>query len=256
MIAPPLARDVMTLAPGPDVLRGNQLLEAGLWLHLGGQEQEARSLFQRALSTDPSNRRAREWLERSEAPRPRVPSVWAVTELLDGPDAMPTQLEVSVVLLDEAEVASAGAASGGMLTEEMVVLDDAEAFPRRSLATLLVGVEEMLALGDASSALELLEKAEQAAPGDARVEMARERCARAHQAVLEARLGDLKRVPTLKLRMAELMKLSLDARTGFLLSRIDGRLSYEALFSVSGMSRLDTLRVLARLLDQDIIALR
>jgi hypothetical protein len=52
------------------------------------------------------------------------------------------------------------------------------------------------------------------------------------------------------------MKLSLDPRAGFLLSRIDGSLSFEALFSVSGMSRLDTLRVLAQLLDQDIIAIR
>jgi hypothetical protein len=32
-------------------------------------------------------------------------------------------------------------------------------------------------------------------------------------------------------------------------------LSYEALFSVSGMSRLETLRVLVRLLEQDIITL-
>ena len=54
--------------------------------------------------------------------------------------------------------------------------------------------------------------------------------------------------------MADLMKLSLDARTGFLLSRIDGRLSFEALFAVSGMSRMDTTRVLVQLLDQDIIA--
>jgi hypothetical protein len=128
--------------------------------------------------------------------------------------------------------------------------------PLQELPTLLQGVEELLALGDVSSAMELLRKAEQVAPGDARLAAARERCAREQQAALEAQLGDLKRVPMLKLRMADLMKLSLDARTGFLLSRIDGRLSFEALFSVSGMSRLDTLRVLARLLDQDIIAVR
>jgi len=52
------------------------------------------------------------------------------------------------------------------------------------------------------------------------------------------------------------MRLSLDARAGFLLSRIDGRLSCEALFTVSGMSRPDTMRVLAQLVDQDVITLR
>ena len=124
------------------------------------------------------------------------------------------------------------------------------------MRTLLVGVEDLLALGDVSSAVELLGKAEQLAPGDARLASARERCGRVQQAALEAKLGNLKRVPTLKLRMAELMKLNLDPRAGFLLSRIDGSLSFEALFSVSGMSRLDTLRVLAQLLDQDIIAIR
>jgi hypothetical protein len=128
--------------------------------------------------------------------------------------------------------------------------------PRREVATLLQGVEDLLSLGDPSSAMELVLKAEVLVPGDARLASARERCLRAQQAALEAKLGDLKRVPVLKLRMAELMRLSLDPRAGFLLSRIDGQLSYEALFSVSGMSRLDTLRVLAHLLDQDIIAVR
>ncbi len=267
MIAPPLAREV-SLVPGHDALRSNQLLEAGLWLHLGGQEEEARSLFQRSLEMDPSNHRAQAWLARGERAPELAPrrGMWPVTDEVLGLETGHfatellemgrTELEVSVVLLDEAEVASAAMDSGRMPTADVVVLDDAEAFPRRGVDTLLVGVEEMLALGDATSALELLEKAEQVAPGDTRVAAARVHCTRVEQVVLEGRLGDVKQVPRLKLRMAELMKLSLDARTGFLLSRIDGRLSYEALFSVSGMPRLDTLRVLARLLDQDIITLR
>ncbi len=60
----------------------------------------------------------------------------------------------------------------------------------------------------------------------------------------------------MRLSPKELMQLKLDPRAGFVLSRLDGRMSCEALFSVSGMSRLDTLRVLAQLLDQDVITLR
>lgn len=319
MIAPQAS---IGIDPGHDVLRANQLIEAGLWLHLGGDAAGARSLFVRALSHDPSNRRAREWLTKGDAARTAAPvtgapppavrpmSLTSVPPLVARRVEPQPMLEVSVVLLDEEEVAPEpqAAAPGRHITADVLAfLSEPEApqppapvavrpvspapvaprppapvaaravapvalrpvvppaptpapvpqaAPRQGVRTLLVGVEDLLALGDVSSAVELLSKAEQLAPGDARLASARERCGRVQQAALEAKLGNLKRVPTLKLRMAELMKLKLDPRAGFLLSRIDGSLSFEALFSVSGMSRLDTLRVLAQLLDQDIIAVR
>ncbi|HYO54218.1 hypothetical protein [Archangium sp.] len=281
MIAPHAAG----IDPGPshDVVQANQLIEAGLWLQLGGDATGAWNLFVRALSHDPSNHRAREWLVKEDAARTAASAVGALSPVVR-PVSVPSvpagpqpALEVSVILLDETEVAPTRAAvplaepkaprpvAPARTPAPVVARPVAPArtpapvpqvAPLQELPTLLQGVEELLVLGDVSSAMELLRKAEQMAPGDARLAAARERCAREQQAALEAKLGDLKRVPTLKLRMAELMKLSLDPRTGFLLSRIDGRLSYEALFSVSGMSRLDTLRVLARLLDQDIIVVR
>jgi|GEM_PF-1328997 len=310
MIAPQASTGI---DPGHDVLRANQLIEAGLWLHLGGDATGARSLFVRALSHDPDNRRAREWLTKGEGARTAAPVTAAPPpsvrpiSLTSVPPLVSQPMEVSVVLLDEEEVASEVAASGRHITADVLAFLSEpqppvaarpvapapvaarpvapapvaarpvapapmairpvsapartpapvpQVAPRQGVRTLLVGVEDLLALGDVSSAMDLLGKAEQLAPGDARLASARERCVRGLQASLEAKLGDLKRVPTLKLRMAELMKLSLDPRAGFLLSRIDGSLSFEALFSVSGMSRLDTLRVLAQLLDQDIIAIR
>jgi hypothetical protein len=191
------------------------------------------------------------------------------------PEVAPPELEVSVILLEEEEeegrcyaeatasLPSITADVLAFLAEEDEALQKAEASLAeppvserpQGVNTLLVGVEELLALGDVSSALELLGKAEQRGPEDPRLPGARTRCEQAQRRALEERLGDVKQVPRLKLRMAELMKLSLDARMGFLLSRIDGRLSYEALFSVSGMSRLETLRVLVRLLEQDVITL-
>jgi hypothetical protein len=128
--------------------------------------------------------------------------------------------------------------------------------PVKQVTLLLQGVDELLSLGDTTSALELLGKAEAQSPGEPRVAAARERSQRAEQAALEAKLGDLKRVPTVRLSPKELMQLKLDPRAGFVLSRLDGRMSCEAVFTVSGMSRLDTLRVLAQLLDQDVISLR
>jgi hypothetical protein len=286
MIAPQAAIGIDP-SPSRDVLRANQLLEAGLWLRLGGDDEGARRLFMRALSHDPTNRRAKEWLAKSAPVRP----VDAAAEFQ--PDA-----EVSIILLDEATAASAMAAGPNITADvldflaegsepEPAPMPEPEPAPRpepkparpavraltpvpvlgQGLATvappvkqvtlLLQGVEELLSLGDTTSAMELLGKAEaQAAPGEPRVAAARERSQRARQAALEAKLGDLKRVPTVRLSPKELMQLKLDARAGFVLSRLDGRMSCEAVFSVSGMSRLDTLHVLAQLLDQDVITLR
>jgi hypothetical protein len=279
MIAPQAA---IGIDPGPsrDVLRANQLIEAGLWLRLGGDDEGARRLFMRALSHDPTNRRAKEWLTKSAPVR-------AV-------DDSQHEAEVSIILLDELAVASAMAPGPGITADVLDYLAEEPALelkpapkveptparapmraltpvpmlgqglavaqvaapPVKQVTLLLQGVEELLSLGDATSALELLGKAEEQSPGEQRVAVARERSLRAQQAALEAKLGDLKRVPTVRLSPKELMQLKLDPRAGFVLSRLDGRMSCEAVFTVSGMSRLDTLRVLAHLLDQDVITLR
>jgi hypothetical protein len=309
MIAPA----AIGIDPGPshDVLRANQLIEAGLWLRLGGDDEGARRLFMRALSHDPTNRRAQEWLAKSSAARASAPASQARPVAVVPPPQ--SVAEVSIVLLEECAPAGADVSvQGSHITADVLDFlaeDDAEAVqppvavkppapvqpvavkppapaparpmtvraltpmpsvlpvfaqqpasqvvPRQQgVPTLLLGVEDLLALGDVSSAMDLLRKAEELAPGDPRLVVARERCAREQQAALEAKLGDLKRVPTVRLSPKELMQLKLDPRAGFVLSRLDGRMSCEALFSVSGMSRLDTLRVLAQLLDQDVITLR
>jgi hypothetical protein len=52
----------------------------------------------------------------------------------------------------------------------------------------------------------------------------------------------------------QLVDLRLDHRAGFVLSQVDGTLSFEDLFALCGMSRLDTARILVQLLDQKIIS--
>ena len=49
------------------------------------------------------------------------------------------------------------------------------------------------------------------------------------------------------------MLVPLDHRAGFVLSQVDGFLSFEDICDLSGMSRLQTLRTLALLLDREII---
>ena len=67
------------------------------------------------------------------------------------------------------------------------------------------------------------------------------------------RIGPLSRTPVLDVPLAELANLDLDHRAGFLLSQIDGFLTFEDLLDLSAMPRLETIVVLADLLDRAII---
>jgi hypothetical protein len=60
-------------------------------------------------------------------------------------------------------------------------------------------------------------------------------------------LGSLEGVPRLVLSPAELGKLSLDHRAGFVLTFVDGASSIDTLLDASGLPRLELLRILAEL---------
>ncbi|QSQ27344.1 tetratricopeptide repeat protein [Pyxidicoccus parkwayensis] len=121
------------------------------------------------------------------------------------------------------------------------------------LEQLLRGAEDLLELDDHSGAVDLLFKAQELAPGDPRVEALRQRSERMLMAMLESKLGDLGRVPRVRLQPDDIIWLNLDHRAGFVLAQIDGAVTYEDLFALSGMTRLDTARILAQLLDEGVI---
>jgi hypothetical protein len=70
-----------------------------------------------------------------------------------------------------------------------------------------------------------------------------------------ARLGSLNKVARVALPSDQIRWLSLDHRAGFLLSLVDGHSSVEEILDISGMPRLDALRILYGLLDQRVIAI-
>jgi hypothetical protein len=70
---------------------------------------------------------------------------------------------------------------------------------------------------------------------------------------LESEIGDLTRSPKLRMSLKEIVWLNLDHRAGFLLSRVDGKLTFEDLFMLSGMTRLETAKILTRLLQEGVI---
>lgn len=69
-------------------------------------------------------------------------------------------------------------------------------------------------------------------------------------------LGSLEAVPAVAVPMHEIAFHELDHRTAFLLSRIDGIISFEDILDISGMPRLEALRYLCRLRLQGILEVR
>lgn len=72
--------------------------------------------------------------------------------------------------------------------------------------------------------------------------------------IFQAYLGSLERRPALTRSFDDLAQTALGARAAFLLSRIDGNLTYDEILDVSGMPRLEAYRYLCQLLMRGILA--
>ena len=68
-----------------------------------------------------------------------------------------------------------------------------------------------------------------------------------------SRLGNMDRVPRIRLRQQEIVWQSLDHREGFILSQVDGETSYDEIITISGMSELDATRILSLLVERGVI---
>lgn len=120
----------------------------------------------------------------------------------------------------------------------------------------MTGARELFALGDFSGSLELVEKVLQREPAH---EGARAYLKRNEATLLkmyESKLGTLGAIPSQLVPPDEVIWLNMHHRAGFILSQVDGTLSYEDLLEVSGMDRFDTIRILADLVQNGIIGVR
>ena len=119
----------------------------------------------------------------------------------------------------------------------------------------VIAMKDRYATGDFSGALIVAEGILEAEPQHDEARRCRERCTDVLSQMYLARLGSLAQIVQVALSGDEIRWLSLDHRAGFLLSLIDGYSSIETLLDISGMPRLEALRILYGLLDQRVIAL-
>jgi hypothetical protein len=114
-------------------------------------------------------------------------------------------------------------------------------------------MRERLELGDYSGALVVAEEIASSGGADAEVKRVCEECRRVLIGMYESRIGSFDRVPEVLVAPHELIWRSLDAATGFVLSRIDGMSTFEDIVDVSGLPRFETCRILNQQLQDGII---
>jgi hypothetical protein len=110
-------------------------------------------------------------------------------------------------------------------------------------------------MGDFSGALEVADKILDRQPRHADAGSIAKKCREVLLDMYSSRISGLHRVPAVAMGADQIRWLSLDHRAGFILSMIDGVSSVDDLLDVSGMPRLDALRIVCELLDAKAISL-
>ncbi len=118
---------------------------------------------------------------------------------------------------------------------------------------LLAEPMQRFATGDYAGALTLGEALLEEAPDSENVQAFVDDCRRALESSYIERLGSLQRVLSLSVTADELRALPLDHRAGFLISHVDGVSTIEMVLDVSGMPRLDALRLLFGFIAEGIV---
>lgn len=118
-----------------------------------------------------------------------------------------------------------------------------------------VEMKDRYATGDFTGALIVAESLLETQPEDEQALRYASSCREVLTQMYAARLGPLTQLVTVGVAPDQIRWLSLDHRAGFLLSMVDGTSTIEEILDISGMPRLDALRILFTLLEQQVIVL-
>ncbi|MFO0568677.1 MAG: hypothetical protein U0263_23650 [Polyangiaceae bacterium] len=119
----------------------------------------------------------------------------------------------------------------------------------------VVDMRDRYAAGDFTGALILAESLLETDPNHDEAQRFAQSCRDVLTQMYAARLGSLDEPVHVAIPPDQVRWLSLDHRAGFLLSMVDGYSTVEEILDVCGMPRLEALRILYTLLEQQIIAL-
>lgn len=123
------------------------------------------------------------------------------------------------------------------------------------LEAALGEIKDRYAMGDYSGALVTAESILENDPEHPEATRYASRCRQVLTEMYAARIGQLSQVARVAVAPDQIRWLSLDHRAGFLLSLVDGRSTLDEVLDISGMPRLDALRILFSLLEERVIVL-
>ena len=224
----------------------NRWLEDGIRAYGRGQVAEAERCWREALALEPANERARSYLASLIHAAALAAPATASRRAAAGPscawDEQPGRVPVIEV-------------SGDAGPDVIAALIDEPRHASRAeqIAEWMQAARDRFALGDFSGSLEVIERllALEPAHGEALAYLRENESTLVH--MYESKIGPLDAVPRLALRPEEVTWLQLDHRAGFLLSQIDGTCSFDDLFALSSLPRLETARILARFVTDGIV---
>lgn len=153
--------------------------------------------------------------------------------------------EIRAYLRATGDLSSIGAHTADLLSTQA----SSESVPEHPLST----AKRLYQLHDFRGAIEQAGAVLMSDPGYRQAQELRLKGERELTRMLESKIGDFDHVPRVLVSSEELIWLNLSHRAGFLLSQIDGSVSYDDLTALSGMTRLDTLDILARLIHDKLI---
>ena len=123
----------------------------------------------------------------------------------------------------------------------------------QDVQSLMRGIRDLLELDDFTGARELLDKLLALEPDNQEALALRADAEKQLTAMYLSKVGKLEQVPRVRISQEELIWLNLDHRAGFVLSLVDGRMSYDEILSICGLPQVEALRILAELLQEQVI---
>jgi tetratricopeptide (TPR) repeat protein len=273
----------VSAAQGPASNRFSALLLEGLDHYRKGKMLEAVRAWEEAYQLEPTNLRAREflksalerihaqmggaaapgggqkhpWLPSKPGPLPvpagvKLPSAAELPPPTTRPPPPSTPWDdgPSLALPQQPEAATEDKSGAWKIHEESLPAAPAK---DPEVTAWMQGAHELIALNDFSGALELLGKVLARKPNDAEALKHAAVCEENLTQMYESKMGAMDRIPKVVLPPDEIIWLNLDPRAGFVLAQIDGAVSFEDLYAICGLRRLDTARILSQLLDEGVI---
>ena len=116
-------------------------------------------------------------------------------------------------------------------------------------------MQECYAVGDFSRALSIAEEILARSPDDTQARRCAQNCRDVLTQMFAARIGPLDQVISVVISPEEVQWLSLDHRAGFLLSLVDGQSTVDEILDISGMTRLDALKIIFDLTERQVVRL-